>query len=84
MSRTFVEPLEGRWLLSTLPAGFAESTVAKINTTVAATMAFATDGRLFVGDTKAGQIRVIKNGALLTTPAVTLTADRASERGITK
>ncbi|MEO6435257.1 MAG: PQQ-dependent sugar dehydrogenase [Tepidisphaeraceae bacterium] len=82
MPRCVIESLEGRCLLSTLPAGFSESNVAKLSTTVAATMAFAPDGRLFVGDTTRGQIRVIKNGALLPDAAVTLSVDRASERGI--
>ena len=82
MPRQWIEALEGRWLLSTLPAGFSETQVAKISTSVAATMAFAPDGRLFVGDTKNSQIRVVKNGALMATPAVTLNSDRASERGI--
>jgi glucose/arabinose dehydrogenase/PKD repeat protein len=78
----FVEPLEPRALLSTLPAGFAETQIAKIATTKAATMAFAPDGRLFVGDSKTGQVRVVKNGSLLADPAITLTIDTASERGI--
>ena len=38
--------------------------------------------RAFVGDTTHGQIRVIKNGALLTNAALTLAVDRAVERGI--
>jgi glucose/arabinose dehydrogenase len=56
--------------------------IAKIATTVSATMAFAPDGRLFVGDTKNGKIRVVKNNALLTDPALSLTVDSSSERGI--
>lgn len=82
MSHRVLEPLEGRLLLSTLPAGFTETNIAKVPTTTSATMAFTPDGRLFVGDTKAGQIRVIKNNALLPTAAITMSVDRASERGI--
>ncbi|HYO11430.1 MAG TPA: PQQ-dependent sugar dehydrogenase [Tepidisphaeraceae bacterium] len=83
MSRApLIESLEGRLLLSTLPAGFSETTVAKIDTSKSATMAFSPDGRLFVGDSKAGQIRVVKNNALLAAAAVTLSVDNASERGI--
>src|SRR5206468_7454416 len=44
-------------------------------------MAFAPDGRLFVCQ-QGGQLRVIKNGALLPTPFVTLTVDSAGERGL--
>jgi glucose/arabinose dehydrogenase len=80
--RALVEPLESRQLLSTLPAGFSETTVASLATKVSATMAFAPDGRLFVADTTNGKVRVIKNGALLSTEAITLTVDHAVERGI--
>ena len=80
--RTMIEPLEARQLLSTLPAGFSETQVAKIATTVSATMAFTPDGRLLVGDSKNGKIRVVKNNALLATEALSLTVDSASERGI--
>ncbi|MEA2710870.1 MAG: hypothetical protein QOF78_3471 [Phycisphaerales bacterium] len=80
--RSTIEHLESRQLLSTLPAGFSETNIAKIDTTVSATMAFAPDGRLFVGDTKNGKIRVVKNNALLPTEALTLNVDHAIERGI--
>ena len=80
--RAVIETLERRQLLSTLPANFSETTVASISTPKAATMAFAPDGRLFVADSNAGQIRVIKNGALLGTAALTITVDHAIERGI--
>src|SRR5437773_6442136 len=76
------EPLENRVLLSTLPSGFGESTVASLNTTVSAALAFAPDGRAFVGDTTHGQIRVIKSGSLLSTPALSLKVDHYRERGI--
>jgi glucose/arabinose dehydrogenase len=44
-------------------------------------MAFAPDGRLFVCQ-QDGSLRVIKNGALLTTPFVSLTVDSNGERGL--
>ena len=47
----------------------------------ATAMAFAPDGRLFVCQ-QDGRLRVIKNGALLATPFVTLPVDSAGERGL--
>ena len=44
-------------------------------------MAFAPDGRLFVCQ-QGGQLRVIKNGALLSAPFVTLAVDSSGERGL--
>jgi glucose/arabinose dehydrogenase len=44
-------------------------------------MAFAPDGRLFVCQ-QGGALRVIKNGALLATPFVTVSTDPAGERGL--
>ena len=44
-------------------------------------MEFAPDGRLFVAE-QGGRLRVIKNGALLPTPFVTLTVDSSGERGL--
>ena len=44
-------------------------------------MAFSPDGRLFVC-LQGGQLRVIKNGALLPTPFVSLTVDSSGERGL--
>lgn len=65
---------------ATLPAGFSEALVASglANPTA---MAFAPDGRLFVCQ-QGGQLRVIKNGALLSTPFVTVTTDSNGERGL--
>jgi glucose/arabinose dehydrogenase len=65
---------------ATLPAGFAETLVANGLSNPTA-MAFAPDGRLFVCQ-QGGQLRVIKNGALLATPFVSLTVDSAGERGL--
>ena len=65
---------------ATLPAGFAETVVASglANPTA---MEFAPDGRLFVAE-QGGRLRVIKNGALLATPFVTLTVNSSGERGL--
>jgi glucose/arabinose dehydrogenase len=65
---------------ATLPSGFAENQVAGGLSNPTA-MAFAPDGRLFVCQ-QGGQLRVIKNGALLPTPFVSLTVDSAGERGL--
>jgi glucose/arabinose dehydrogenase len=44
-------------------------------------MQFAPDGRLFVAE-QGGRLRVVKNGALLPTPFVTLTVNATGERGL--
>jgi len=44
-------------------------------------MQFAPDGRLFVAQ-QGGQLRVIKNGGLLSTPFVSLTVSSSGERGL--
>lgn len=65
---------------ATLPAGFTEALVASGLSSPTA-MQFAPDGRLFVAQ-QGGALRVIRNGALLPTPFVTLTVDSAGERGL--
>ena len=66
---------------ATLPAGFTEAQFgSNLNGTPTA-MAFAPDGRLFVC-LQNGQLRVIKNGALLATPFVSLSVDPSGERGL--
>ena len=65
---------------ATLPTNFVESQFASGLTNPTA-MAFAPDGRLFVCQ-QGGQVRVVKNGALLATPFVTLTVDSNGERGL--
>ncbi len=67
-------------IAATLPSGFTESTIAAGMSSPTA-MAFAPDGRVFVAE-QAGSLRVIKNGALLATPFVTLTVDSSGERGL--
>src|SRR5215212_10212628 len=66
---------------ATLPAGFAESQVGANLGTSPTAMAFAPDGRLFVC-LQGGQLRVIKNGALLSNPFITLSVNSSGERGL--
>ena len=65
---------------ATLPVGFTETQIASGLASPTA-MAFAPDGRLFVC-LQGGQVRVIKNGALLSTPFVSLTVNASGERGL--
>jgi glucose/arabinose dehydrogenase len=63
-----------------LPPGFEDITVITGLTSPTA-MQFAPDGRLFVAE-QGGRLRVIKNGALLATPFVTLSVNSSGERGL--
>ena len=65
---------------ATLPTGFAETRVATGLASPTA-MAFAPDGRLFVTQ-QGGALRVIKNGALLSQPFLTLSVNSSGERGL--
>src|SRR6185436_13101154 len=65
---------------ATVPAGFTDSVVAAGLTNPTA-MALAPDGRIFVCQQN-GALRVIKNGALLPTPFLTVTVDSSGERGL--
>lgn len=65
---------------ATVPSGFTDAVVAAgLNTPTA--MAIAPDGRIFVCQ-QGGALRVIKNGALLPTPFLTVTVDASGERGL--
>jgi len=64
---------------SSLPPGFTETKFSGIASPTA--IAVANDGRAFVAQ-QGGQLRVIKNGALLSTPFLTLTVDSTNERGL--
>src|ERR1700687_905454 len=64
---------------ATLPPGFTETSVSGLTAPTA--MELAPDGRLFVC-LQGGQLRVIKNGALLATPFLTVTTDSSGERGL--
>jgi glucose/arabinose dehydrogenase len=67
---------------ATLPAGFTETQYGGNLTPGSPTaMAFSPDGRLFVC-LQGGQLRVIKNGALLAAPFVTVTTTANGERGL--
>jgi glucose/arabinose dehydrogenase len=69
---------------ATLPAGFTQSQVVT-GLESPTTMAFAPDpdGRIFVAE-QAGKLRIVKDGALLSTPAVDLSGriDATGERGL--
>jgi glucose/arabinose dehydrogenase len=67
-------------------SGFTEGVLASLGTSADAgggwtAMAFAPDGRLFVCE-QGGRLRVVKNGALLPAPFMTLTVNNSGERGL--
>lgn len=64
----------------TLPSGFSDESIATGLSSPTA-MAFAPDGRLFVC-LQGGQLRVIKNGTLLSTPFLSVTTTASGERGL--
>lgn len=64
---------------ATLPSGFSETQISGLSNPTA--MAIAPDGRIFVC-LQGGSLRVIKNGALLPTPFLTVTVDETGERGL--
>jgi glucose/arabinose dehydrogenase len=73
--------LEGQALgATTLPNGFGKSRVAT-GLDGPTAMAFAPDGRLFLAE-QGGDLRVIKNGRLLSRPFVRLNVDSRGERGL--
>ena len=74
-----VEGLEPRRLFS-VPSGFSETRIgAAIPRTTSMTL--APDGRIFVSE-QDGDLRVIKNGTLLSTPFVSVTTANTGERGL--
>ncbi len=63
----------------TLPPGFTETQLAKdLDPT---NLEVAPDGRIFVTE-KNGKVRIIRNGALLPTPFLSLAVDNYNERGL--
>ena len=64
---------------ATLPGGFTETQISGLSSPTA--MDIAPDGRLFVC-LQGGQLRVIKNGALLPTPFLSVNVDSSGERGL--
>ncbi|HUQ11966.1 MAG TPA: PQQ-dependent sugar dehydrogenase [Steroidobacteraceae bacterium] len=65
---------------ATLPSGFAETRVVTGMSSPTA-MAVAPDGRIFVTQ-QGGALRVIKNGALLSQPFLTVSVNGSGERGL--
>jgi glucose/arabinose dehydrogenase len=63
-----------------VPSGFRNAIFAG-GLTLPSSMAFAPDGRIFVCE-QGGAVRVIKQGALLSSPFVTLSVDATGERGL--
>jgi glucose/arabinose dehydrogenase len=66
---------------ATLPTGFTETQFGSNVGSSPTAMAFAPDGRLFVC-LQGGQVRVIKNGALLATPFASFSVTSDGERGL--
>jgi glucose/arabinose dehydrogenase len=66
---------------ATLPSGFSETIFASGFASRLTSMDFAPDGRLFVTE-KAGAIRIVKNGQLLSAPFATVPAYNSNERGL--
>jgi glucose/arabinose dehydrogenase len=65
---------------ATLPSGFAETRVASGLSSPTA-MAIAPDGRIFVAQ-QGGALRVVRNGALLAAPFLTVSVNSSGERGL--
>ena len=75
------ESLEIRCVLTTaLPEGFEDNLVAN-GLSNPTSMTIADDGRIFVTQ-QTGELRVIANGALVSTPVLSLSVDSTSERGL--
>ena len=76
ISLAFISPVKSQ----VYPGGFNQVLVAGgiTNPTV---MAFAPDGRIFVAQQN-GQLRIIKNGALLVQPFISLSVSSSGERGL--
>jgi glucose/arabinose dehydrogenase len=64
---------------ATLPAGFTETQISGLSNPTA--FEIAPDGRVFVCQ-QGGQLRLIKNGALLPTPFLTVPVNASGERGL--
>jgi glucose/arabinose dehydrogenase len=75
----FIVFLLGETHAATLPPGFTETAITGLSNPTA--MELAPDGRIFVCE-QGGSLRVIKNGALLPAPFITLNVDQNGERGL--
>ena len=62
-----------------LPSGFVETQITGLSNATA--IAIHPDGRIFVCQ-QTGELRVIKNGAVLSTPFTTITVNSVGERGL--
>jgi glucose/arabinose dehydrogenase len=78
LAATFLSPVSAA--AATLPSGFTETRLATGMSNPTA-MALAPDGRVFVAQ-QGGQLRVIKDGALLPAPFLTVTVNASGERGL--
>ncbi len=79
--RSLIERLESRLLFATVPSGFVDTRVTG-NLDVPTAIEAAPDGRVFVTE-KDGRVRIVKNGALLPTPFVSLSGvSTTGERGL--
>ncbi len=67
-------------LAATVPVGFTDSVLVSGLSSPTA-MEIAPDGRVFVAQ-QGGALRVVKNGALLATPFLTLSVNSSGERGL--
>jgi glucose/arabinose dehydrogenase len=76
----FIFAASGKTLAATVPTGFTDTLVAG-NLTNATAMAIAPDGRIFVC-LQNGSLRVVKNGALLPAPFLSVTVEATGERGL--
>ena len=65
---------------ATLPDGFTETQVVT-GLDYPTAMAFTPDGRILVCE-QGGQLRVVKNGVLLSTPFLSVPVDSQGERGL--
>src|SRR3954464_7953824 len=65
---------------TTLPANFIESQIAT-GILSPISMTFAPDGRLFICE-QYGTIRIVKNGALLSTPFTTMNVNTTGDQGV--
>jgi glucose/arabinose dehydrogenase len=64
-----------------VPAGFTKDEGWVTGLASATAFAQAPDGRIFIAE-QGGNLRVVKNGALLATPFATLSVDSSNERGL--
>lgn len=79
-NRIAMDALEPRRLLASVPAGFVDETVIS-GTSGALALSVLPDGRWLVAE-QPGKVKVVKNGQLLTTPALSLGVQWFSERGL--